>query len=232
MSNTESLCPAQSENHAKPSPVRPPLCTHRMTTGATCGSPAVSGTALCYHHSAIKTALGKVAPLDRVPYGAHSPIPFVFPEDRASLQINFFLLLQAFNERRIDQRTSTIMHRMLRSMSANLGTKPLADDKPEPQPSEAAASAPTPAEVSDPIAANQHPEPGSTRKAPEPARNTVQKTTFPPASQSPIEPSSVFSVVTPAPSVTGYPSNQTTRQPMGALSPEGQRILALFNDRP
>jgi len=232
MSNTEPLRPGQPENHAKPSPVRPALCTHRMTTGATCGSPAVSGTALCYHHSAVKTALGKVVPVDRVPYGAHAPIPFVFPEDRASLQINFFLLLQALNEKRIDQRTSTLMHRMLRSMSANLGTKPLAEDKPEPQPSEAAAGTPTPAEVSDPIAANQRPEQRTTREVPEPVRSTAQKPTLPPASHGPIDPSSVFSVTTPAPNPPGYPLSQISRKPMGALSPEGQRILALFNDRP
>src|SRR5579875_3070402 len=108
-----------------------PLCTHVKPSGATCGSPAVSGTALCYHHSTVKTTLARVVPLDQEPYGSHSPIPFIFPEDRASIQINFFLLLKAFNEKRIDQRTATIMHRMLRAMSSNLGAKPLTEDRTE-----------------------------------------------------------------------------------------------------
>lgn len=99
-------------------PTPAPLCTHTMPSGATCGSPAVSWTTLCYHHSALKTALGKAASGGR--------IPFVFPEDRASLQINYFLLLQAFTTGDIDFRTFNSMQRLLRSMDANLGKMPLA----------------------------------------------------------------------------------------------------------
>lgn len=84
-----------------------------------CGSPAVSGTEFCYHHSAVKTALAK--PHGKAPFEGFAPIPFVFPEDRASMQINFFLLLQAFNEQRIDQRTFRLMLSMLKAMSKNLG---------------------------------------------------------------------------------------------------------------
>jgi hypothetical protein len=91
-----------------------------MHSGATCGSCAVSGTPLCYHHSAIKTALGKAA--------SASNIPFIFPEDRTSLQINYFLLLQAYSEGRIDLRTFNAMQRLLRSMASNLGKKSLAED--------------------------------------------------------------------------------------------------------
>jgi hypothetical protein len=92
-----------------------------MLSGATCGSPAVSGTALCYHHSAVKTALGKGGKTG-------TPIPFVFPEDRAALQINYFLLLQAYADGRIDLRSFNSMQRLLRAMAANLGNQPLADD--------------------------------------------------------------------------------------------------------
>jgi hypothetical protein len=99
-------------------PTPAPLCTHVMTSGLTCGSPAVSGTALCYHHSAIKTALGKPA--------NGSQIPFVFPEDSTSLQINYFLLLQAYTQGRVDLRNFNSMQRLLRSMAANLGKMPLA----------------------------------------------------------------------------------------------------------
>ena len=94
------------------------LCTHVKTDGVRCGSPAVSGTALCYHHSAVKTALGKAQTMNE--YGT-CPLPFVFPEDRASMQINFFLLLGALNEGRIDLRTYHSFLSLLRAMARNLG---------------------------------------------------------------------------------------------------------------
>ena len=112
--------PDQREGHAKPLPGRPvPQCTHIKTNGEVCGSPAVSGTEFCYHHSAVKTALAK--PHGKAPYEGFAPIPFLFPEDRASMQINFFLLLQAFNEQRVDQKTFRLMLSMLKAMAKNLG---------------------------------------------------------------------------------------------------------------
>jgi hypothetical protein len=96
-----------------------PQCAHVKTNGEVCGSPAVSGTEFCYHHSAVKTALAK--PNGKELNGGFAPIPFVFPEDRAAMQINFFLLLQAFNERHVDERTYKSMLSMLKAMAKNLG---------------------------------------------------------------------------------------------------------------
>lgn len=96
-----------------------PLCTHIKTNGEVCGSPAVSGSEFCYHHSAVKTALGKVQ--RNAPEGGFAPIGFVFPEDRAAMQINFFLLLQAFNEQRIDLATYRSMLSLMKAMARNLG---------------------------------------------------------------------------------------------------------------
>src|SRR6185437_4402323 len=79
------------------------------------------GTEFCYHHSAVKTALAKGRSNSKAPMEGFAPIPFVFPEDRASMQINFFLLLQAFNEQRIDQRTFRLMLSLLKAMEKNLG---------------------------------------------------------------------------------------------------------------
>lgn len=111
-----------------------PVCTHIKADGVRCGSPAVSGTELCYHHSAVKTALGKAQPGGKAPHGGFAPIPFVFPEDRASMQINFFLLLQAYNEGRIDQRTYNSMLSLLKAMAKNLGkTGSLVEEKEEKQ---------------------------------------------------------------------------------------------------
>lgn len=247
-----------------------PLCTHVKPSGATCGSPAVSGTALCYHHSTVKSTLAKVVPLHQVPYGAHSPIPFVFPEDRASIQINFFLLLTAFNEQRIDQRTATIMHRMLRAMSANLGAKPLTEDRaeatatstsapssaPSPAPNAAPSPAPSPASSADPVqpvhcnniagavpSSQEQPAPNSTsdlrRSAPgtttHPSPATAQHRPLPPSSHDPIgpiDPSSAFSTVYTPPNAPAYPLNPTGQKSMGALSPEGQRIISMFSSQP
>lgn len=100
-------------------PTTVPMCTHIKTDGVRCGSPAVSGTDFCYHHSAVKTALGKAS--RKQGRGEFEPIPFVFPEDRAAMQINYFLLLQAFNEGRVDLKYFKAMMSMLKSMAANLG---------------------------------------------------------------------------------------------------------------
>lgn len=98
-----------------------PLCTHVKTNGIVCGSPAMSGTALCYHHSVVMTTLDWAPSGSGAGGGDFEPIPFVFPEDRAGMQINFFLLLEAFNQHRIDLRTYRAMLGLLKAMARNLG---------------------------------------------------------------------------------------------------------------
>ncbi|HEV2462330.1 MAG TPA: hypothetical protein VGT04_00865 [Acidobacteriaceae bacterium] len=96
-----------------------PLCTHTKMNGTRCGSPAVKGTELCFHHSAVKSALGKARPSSEP--GEYSPLPFVFPEDRESVQINYFLLLRAMSEQRIEPRMAQMMFRLLHAMAVNMG---------------------------------------------------------------------------------------------------------------
>lgn len=112
----------------------PASCTHIMLSGAVCQSPAVKGTTLCYHHSAVKTALAQAPSRDS------EPIPFVFAEDRAGLELNYFLLLQALNERRTDLRTGNLMLRILRAIDHNLAQSARsAESKPvQPAPKESA----------------------------------------------------------------------------------------------
>ncbi|MGH9587749.1 MAG: hypothetical protein ACRD3F_12405 [Acidobacteriaceae bacterium] len=98
-----------------------PICTHIKNDGIRCGSPAEGGTEFCYHHSAVKTALGKVPAGRRGSNGTFAPIPFLFVEDRASLQINYSLLLTAFNNHELDLRTFRLMMSLLKAMGANLG---------------------------------------------------------------------------------------------------------------
>lgn len=124
-----------------------PLCTHVKTNGIVCGSPAMAGTALCYHHSVVKTTLDRVPAGSRAGNGDFEPIPFVFPEDRAGMQINFFLLLEAFNQHRIDLRTYRAMLGLLKAMARNLGksgslveTKDQENSEPTSQKRDASAS--------------------------------------------------------------------------------------------
>ena len=110
-----------------------PVCTHVKTNGIRCGSPAVSGTDFCHHHSAIKTATIQAASASRPGPGEFAPNPFVFPEDRASMQINYFLLLQAFNQHQIDLKTFKSMMSMLKAMKSNLGKTGSLVDEPSDQ---------------------------------------------------------------------------------------------------
>lgn len=171
-----------------PAPVQ--LCTHIMATGATCGSPAVKGTRLCFHHSAVKSALGRVTPIDQVPYGIFSPIPFVFAEDAASLEINYQLLLQAVAEKRVDNRTGTLLFRILRSMAENLKNPLIAEspathgegDQINPQPESTTHAQNTAPEIhkseinpagnseGNSEEGDDHPQPATPRQPPSPAR--------------------------------------------------------------
>lgn len=124
-------------------------CTHRMPSGHACQSPAVKGTALCYHHTALKGITSQAAEPKRLPNGGWQPLPFVFPEDRAALQMNYFALLRAFNAQAIDLRTFNAMHRVLRSMAANLGKTSLTQEPAaEAAPSNASENPPSPSEQS------------------------------------------------------------------------------------
>jgi hypothetical protein len=62
-----------------------------------------------------------------VAYGAHDPLPLVFPEDRASIQLDLALVLEALNHQKIDTTMANTMNRLLHSCSLNLGKGPLVD---------------------------------------------------------------------------------------------------------
>lgn len=135
----------------------PALCTHVHASGATCQSPAVRGTALCYHHSAVKIAFDQVAPLGTM-RAVRAPIPFVFAEDHASLQINYALLLQALNEHRVDPYIVNVMLRILRAMAQNLRQSPLAEStNPSTEPPAITSIVSTPAPREEQTAASGAP---------------------------------------------------------------------------
>ncbi|HEX5236447.1 MAG TPA: hypothetical protein VFW25_14090 [Silvibacterium sp.] len=101
-----------------------PLCRHIFPAGRRCTQPAVTTTLYCRHHQTVKLTLDKIKPAP-APYGLQQPLPFVFPEDRAALQINFMIVLSALNDKRITLQTANGFNRILRSCAMNLKQGPL-----------------------------------------------------------------------------------------------------------
>jgi hypothetical protein len=100
------------------------LCRHIFHEGRHCKGPAVDGSPFCRHHGAVRTILAQNPPTPD-PYGIYKPLPLVFPEDRAAVQTNLFLVLQAFNDRKLDFRSANFMTYNLQVAMANLGKTPL-----------------------------------------------------------------------------------------------------------
>ncbi len=90
------------------------------------------GRTLCFNHRNVKRALAKVEPRPD-PYGIYTPLPFVFPEDRAALsELDSLLVLQALNDRSIHlQMANHSFNRILRSCEMNLSHGPLTQTDPE-----------------------------------------------------------------------------------------------------
>lgn len=100
------------------------LCRHILPAGRRCTQPAVNNSLYCRHHQVVKVTLAKVAPKPD-PYKFHHPLPFVFTEDRAGLQINYSLVIAALNDKRIDVPTANAFNRLLRSCEMSLRRGPL-----------------------------------------------------------------------------------------------------------
>lgn len=92
-----------------------PLCALLKPDGTQCGSPALTGSNFCFHH--IGGRLPKPRP-DAPP--ASAPPKFVFPDSYAAIQHNLFLVVQALNEGKIDNRTANTYNRMFRACQLNL----------------------------------------------------------------------------------------------------------------
>jgi len=97
------------------------ICRHIKSDNTRCGSPAVHGSLLCYHHCQQKKLT--VRPKR---HGSIA-IPFVFPEDRAAVQLNLHLIALATLEGRIDSKTSHALTSTYRACIANLKAGPLVE---------------------------------------------------------------------------------------------------------
>jgi hypothetical protein len=196
-----------------------PQCTHIKTNGEVCGSPAVSGTELCYHHSKVKSALGKWAPADQAAYGEFTPIPFIFPEDRASLQIDYFLLFQAMNEERVERRAAEVLFRMLKAMAANLGKSGTLVEASDQRSGEPASQKREPSTNSG--QAVGHPQVAGDQKSAS-EKISVQASASAEVFAGPIAPESCFSTQPPARSLTDM-RRELFRT--SSFHPAGQRTL-------
>src|ERR1700758_4241172 len=101
------------------------LCRHIKPEGTACKGPAVRGTNFCRHHQLIRKTLDKVKPPIEN-NGVYKPLPFLFPEDRSAIQTNVFLVINAFNRRRIDAKAASVMIYGLQVCLSNLNKGPLA----------------------------------------------------------------------------------------------------------
>jgi len=97
-----------------------PLCQYMLQGGKQCEQAAIKGELYCRHHHFVRRAIADAAPQGGDKFGARAPLPFVFPEDRAAVQINYFLVLQAVNAGRLDLKTAAMMIRLLKACDANL----------------------------------------------------------------------------------------------------------------
>lgn len=103
------------------------ICRHILDSGTKCQAPALKDKPLCRHHHRRHALLARA----RRAAGEAKAIPFVFPEDRASIQTNLFLVLHALAEGKIDNQTANVMTRTLRVAAVNLGKTPLIESDPE-----------------------------------------------------------------------------------------------------
>jgi hypothetical protein len=129
------------------------LCRHIRPEGTQCSAPALLNRRFCHYHeqfhSRPRRAGLQTAPLakildsntldantleggrlslaetsDQLP---HPPLEMLFPEDRASIQINLHRILDALAHNLIDLSTANAMTYNMRACMANLARKPLVE---------------------------------------------------------------------------------------------------------
>jgi len=99
-----------------------PLCRHILAAGRACPQPAVNGSRYCRHHGEVKKHTRR---RPRSPNDFTFTLPLAYPEDRAAIQFNLTLVMQALNDHKIDSKTANSFDRLLRSCRLNLGNTPL-----------------------------------------------------------------------------------------------------------
>lgn len=93
------------------------LCEYILEGDKGCEQAAIKGGHYCRHHQVIRKS---VAAVEAEGLEEREPLPLVFPKDHASQLFNYFLVLQALNEGRLNSKMANIMIRLLKACDANL----------------------------------------------------------------------------------------------------------------
>ena len=107
-----------------------PLCRYILQGGNPCQQAAINGEHYCRHHLVVRRTVAANTPKQN-PYRVEKPLALVFPEDRAALMIDVFVVMQAFNEGQIGPKSATILTRLLHECGVILKQGPLYDSDHE-----------------------------------------------------------------------------------------------------
>ncbi len=100
------------------------LCRYILQGGNQCQQAAINGEHYCRHHLVVRRTVAANTPKQN-PYRIEKPLALVFPEDRAALMIDVFVVMQAFNEGDIGPKSANIFTRLLHECGVILKQGPL-----------------------------------------------------------------------------------------------------------
>lgn len=94
-----------------------PLCQYILQDDKQCEQAAIKGGHYCRHHQVIRKS---IAASEAEGEDTHTPLPFAFPENYAAQLHNYFMVLHALNEGRLNIRMVNVMIRLLKACDASL----------------------------------------------------------------------------------------------------------------
>jgi hypothetical protein len=101
-----------------------PLCRYILQGGNQCQQAAINGENYCRHHLVVRRTVAANTPKQN-PYRIEKPLALVFPEDRAALMIDIFVVMQAFNEGELGPKGAKIFTHLLHECGVILRQGPL-----------------------------------------------------------------------------------------------------------
>ena len=100
------------------------LCRYILQGGNQCQQAAINGEHYCRHHLVVRRTVAANTPKQN-PYRIEKPLALVFPEDRAALMIDIFVVMQAFNEGELGPKGAKIFTHLLHECGVILKQGPL-----------------------------------------------------------------------------------------------------------
>ena len=151
-----------------------PLCKYILDGDQPCEQAAIKGGHYCRHHQVVRKS---VAAAEAESELSHPSLPFVFPSNYACQLHNYFLVVEALNDGRVDLKTANMMHRLQKSCDASLKQAVLERDQlGEPLLSRGPDSGPNAVQIADQDEAADNEERFKIAAASEPARVRYEPT--------------------------------------------------------